>query len=83
MQKFKKILGYSLLILSTVLWLGVIIVPFLDFELLEIAGWIAGIVIFSEVAFFLALLLLGKEAWYKIKAWIQTQISQLNSTEKK
>ena len=69
-QKFASIakpLGYFLMALSTIAWLAVFVIPFLDYDALEIAGIITALIIVGEVAFYVAILLLGKPFWEKIK----------------
>jgi len=66
----RKLLGYVLLAISCLAWLTVPIIPFLSFSAVEKASWVGGIIIFAEIAWWLAMPLLGKEiiAWCK-SAW--------------
>ncbi len=69
-QKFAAIskpLGYFLIAVSTLAWLAVFVIPFLDFDALQIAGIITALIIIGEVTFYIAILLLGKPFWEKIK----------------
>ncbi|WP_127470518.1 transporter suffix domain-containing protein [Thiomicrorhabdus aquaedulcis] len=70
-----KTLGYGLIALSTLAWIAVFIVPFLDLSVGQIAAFITALIIFAEVTFYLAILLLGKPLWQKIK---QTLSNKLN-----
>ena len=66
----RKLLGYILLAISCLAWLTVPIIPFLSLSAVEKASWVGGIIIFAEIAWWLAMPLLGKEiiAWCK-SAW--------------
>lgn len=66
----RKPLGYVLLAISCVAWLAVPVIPFLPLSALEKASWVGGVIIFAEIAWWLAMPLLGKEiiAWCK-NAW--------------
>ncbi|MDG1293342.1 MAG: transporter suffix domain-containing protein [Pseudomonadales bacterium] len=66
----RKLLGYILLAISCLAWLTVPIIPFLSLSAVEKASWAGGIIIFAEIAWWLAMPLLGKEiiAWCK-SAW--------------
>ena len=66
----RKLLGYILLAISCVAWLAVPVIPFLPLSAVEKASWVGGVIIFAEIAWWLAMPLLGKEiiAWCK-NAW--------------
>ena len=69
---FIKPLAYTLIAISTIAWTMAFIIPFLDFSIAEIAGIITALIIIGEVAFYIAILLMGKPLWEKIKNyWIQ------------
>lgn len=65
--KIKKPLVYFLLVLSMLLWVAVFVVPFLELSTTQIATTITILIISAEVCFLLSALLMGKEAWHKIK----------------
>lgn len=67
---FSKPLGFFLIALSTLCWITVFIIPFLELEVLEIAGIITALVVVAEICFFIAILFLGKEYWQSIKGKI-------------
>lgn len=67
LSSIAKPLGFSLIAISAIAWIAVFIIPFLDFEALEIAGIITALIIFAEICFYLAILLLGKPLWNKLK----------------
>ena len=66
----RKLLGYILLAISCIAWLAVLVIPFLPLSAIEKASWVGGVIIFAEIAWWLAMPLLGKEiiAWCK-NAW--------------
>ncbi|GAA3934238.1 transporter suffix domain-containing protein [Litoribacillus peritrichatus] len=64
----KQTLGYILLVLSFLLWFAIPVVPFMDLPTVQIVGVTTGLLISSEIIFYLALFLLGKEVWFKVKA---------------
>jgi len=69
---FIKPLAYTLMAISTIAWTLVFVIPFLDFSIAEIAGMITALIIIGEVAFYIAILLMGKPLWEKIKNyWLQ------------
>lgn len=69
-----KPLAFLLIGISTIAWTAVFVIPFLDYDALEIAGIITALIIIGEVAFYLAILLLGKPLWNKIKAKLLSKI---------
>ena len=66
-SSLSKPIGFSLIALSLLSWLAVFVIPFMDYEMLEIAGIITALIIFGEVAFYIAILFLGKTYWQAIK----------------
>lgn len=66
----RKLLGYILLAISCIAWLAVPVIPFLPLSTVQKASWVGGIIIFAEIAWWLAVPLLGKEIidWCK-NAW--------------
>lgn len=69
---FMKPLAYALIAISTLSWTMVFVIPFLDFSVAEIAGIITVLIIIGEVTFYIAILLLGKPLWEKMKNyWLQ------------
>lgn len=75
-----KPLAYSLIAISTIAWLMVFIVPFFDLSTGDMALWITALIIIGEIAFYIAILLLGKTVWKKIKnklfALLPDEVSQ-------
>ncbi|WEJ63540.1 transporter suffix domain-containing protein [Thiomicrorhabdus lithotrophica] len=72
---FIKPLAYTLMAVSTIAWTMVFVIPFLDFSVAEIAGIITLLIIIGEIAFYIAILLLGKPLWEKIKHYWLHKIS--------
>lgn len=70
---WRKYIAYGLLLLSTVLWLAILALPFLDLEGSEIASVTVALIIAGEVSFYVAIALMGKEAWQKIKSFFQSK----------
>lgn len=80
MPGFRKVLGYSLLIVSCMAWAALPIIPFLHLEGEQLAAWAAGVFIFAEITWWLSIPLLGKELlewwqryWEKLKALFPSQ----------
>lgn len=69
----RVLIGYGLIILSCLLWLAIAVIPFLPFSAAETGGIIAALIIGGEVTFYPGLILIGPEAWQKIKAWFKPQ----------
>jgi len=63
----RKILGYTMLVISCLAWAVIVFLPFLNSSPTTIATFAAGLIITGEVTFFLGVALLGKEVWEKIK----------------
>jgi len=83
-QKFASVakpLGYFLIALSTMAWSAVFVIPFLDYDALEIAGIITALIIVGEVAFYIAILLLGKPFWEKIKHKLMQALESAKSSD--
>jgi hypothetical protein len=67
----KKIVGYSLFILSNIAWTAIAILPFLDLSIEMAATITTALVVGGEVAFLLSVTLLGKEFLEKIKDYFK------------
>lgn len=77
---YRKLAGYSLLIISCIAWAVLPVIPFLPFDGGQLATWGAGVFIFAEITWWLAMPLLGKELieacqlwWGKCKAWFKRE----------
>jgi hypothetical protein len=76
---FRGALGYSLFIISCVAWAALPIIPFLPFEGEQRVAWGAGLFIFAEITWWLAILLLGKEIldlWQRYRGKIKALFSR-------
>jgi len=68
MKKWYKIIGYSILLLSCLLWGLILIIPWMDFSKKEIAGIMTILIIAGEITFYLSIIILGKSILVKIKS---------------
>lgn len=66
----RQLAGYTLFAIATAAWLAVPVIPFLDWTLGTIAAVTTTLIIVGEGAFYLAILVLGKEIWLKLKATV-------------
>ena len=62
-----KIIGYILLGISILLFIAILIIPWLGFSKNQVAGLITGLFISAEVLFYLSIFILGKSLFSKIK----------------
>ena len=62
-----KSIGYILLIISCLSFLMILIVPWLGFSKVQIAGITTGLIITGEILFYLSLFILGRSFYDKIK----------------
>ena len=72
----RKLLGYSLLVISCIAWAILPTIPFLSLSVAQKASWATVVFVFAEVTWWLAMPLLGKEiidyskaAWQRCKAF--------------
>jgi len=66
-QKLIKIVGFSILIISCVLFLLIVAVPFMGFTKAKMAIITTILIVSGEVLFYTSLFILGKSYWTKIK----------------
>ena len=57
----RKLLGYSLLVISCFAWAIIPVIPFLSLSVAQKASWATAVFVFAEVTWWLAMPLLGKE----------------------
>lgn len=62
-----KIIGFILLVISCLLFLMILIVPWFGFSKGQIAGITTVLIIAGEILFYLSLFILGKSFFDKIK----------------
>jgi hypothetical protein len=73
----KKAIGYSLFVLSFITWGAIAVVPFLDLSIGMATAYTTGLLIIGEIAFFLSMILLGKDFLMKIKKfWVKLNFFQ-------
>jgi len=70
MKSYLKIIGFTILGISCVLFLLIPAVPFLGFPAAKTAGIAAGLLIAGEITFYLSIFILGRSFWEKIKSRI-------------
>jgi len=63
-----KTTGYILLAISCLSFLSILIVPWIGFSKIQIAGITTGLIITGEILFYLSLIILGKSFFDKIKS---------------
>jgi apolipoprotein N-acyltransferase len=69
----KRFWGYVLFSLAIFCWITTAILPFIDFPSKGIVITIA--IVSGEVLFVLALMILGKPFWQKIKDWFKDKFT--------
>jgi membrane-associated PAP2 superfamily phosphatase len=67
----RKASGYTLLALSFLAWGAILALPIFQISVGVTAALTVGLIITSEVAFYLGVALLGREVWEKIKAFFR------------
>lgn len=75
-----RTIGYILLLISFVSFLSILIVPWIGFSKVQIAGITTGLIIAGEVLFYLSLFILGKSFWAKIKSKLKFWKVKTNDT---
>ena len=68
----KKIVGYILLSYSTITWIIISTLPFFNISIIGIVKITTLLIITGEISFIISIILLGKEAWIKIKNYFTT-----------
>jgi multisubunit Na+/H+ antiporter MnhE subunit len=63
-----KTTGYILFVISALSFLMILVVPWLGFSKVQIAGITTGLIIAGEVLFYTSLIILGRSFWDKIKS---------------
>lgn len=75
-----KTIGYIILLISCLLFLFILIVPWFGFTKIQIAGITTGLIITGEILFYLSLLILGKSFYEKIKNKLKFWKTKNNNT---
>jgi multisubunit Na+/H+ antiporter MnhE subunit len=63
-----KTTGYILFVISALSFLMILVVPWLGFSKVQIAGITTGLIIAGEILFYTSLIILGRSFWDKIKS---------------
>jgi multisubunit Na+/H+ antiporter MnhE subunit len=71
-----KTIGYILLIVSCLAFLMILVIPWLGFSKIQMAGITTGLIIAGEVLFYLSLFILGKSFYEKIKSRLRFRKSK-------
>jgi hypothetical protein len=75
-----KTTGYLLLLISCLSFIAILVIPWMGFSKMQLAGITTGLIIAGEVLFYLSLLILGKSFWNKIKSKIFFWKAKTNNT---
>ena len=67
----RKVCGYTLLALSFLAWGAILALLLFRISVGVAAALTTGLIIAGEIAFYLGIALLGKDAWDKIKAFFR------------
>jgi len=78
-----KLIGYIIFGICCVLWGLILVVPFLGFSAVKIAGITTGLIIAGEITFYLSIFLIGKEFLVKMKNKFRKVKEKQDSTESK
>jgi hypothetical protein len=57
----KKVIGYFLFVISFIAWAAIAVLPFLNLSIEMGVAIMTGLMVGAEIAFFLSIVLLGKE----------------------
>jgi hypothetical protein len=63
-----KTVGYVILVISCLSFLMILVVPWLGFSKIKIAGISTGLLITGEILFYLSLFILGRSFYDKLKS---------------
>ncbi len=67
----KKIIGYILFVISFLAWAAIAILPFFDLSIAMASAITTALIISGEIAFYVSIILLGKEFFIKIKNYFK------------
>ncbi len=76
-----KTTGYILLFISCLSFLMVLVVPWLGFSKIQIAGITTGLIIAGEILFYLSLIILGRNFYDKIKSKLRFWKAKTNDVD--
>lgn len=63
-----RTVGYIILVISCLSFIMILIVPWLGFSKIQIAGITTGLIITGEILFYLSLFILGRSFYDKLKS---------------
>lgn len=66
----RKAAGYVLIVVSFLAWAVIPLLPWFELSVGQAATAVSGLIIGGEVTFYVGILLLGREAWQRIKALV-------------
>jgi len=75
-----RIIGYIILLISCLLFLAILIIPWFGFSKVQIAGITTGLIITGEILFYLSLIILGRSFFDKIKSKLKFWKAKTNDT---
>jgi hypothetical protein len=67
----KKIIGYILFVISFLAWAAIAFLPFFELSIAMASAITTALIIAGEVAFYVSIILLGKEFLNKIKNYFK------------
>jgi hypothetical protein len=76
-----KTTGYILLLISCISFLMILVVPWLGFTKIQIAGITTGLIIAGEILFYLSLFILGRSFYEKIKNRLKFRRKKTNGPD--
>lgn len=76
-----KTAGYIILLISCLSFLMILVVPWLGFSKIQIAGITTGLIIAGEVLFYLSLFILGRSFYDKIKSKLKFWKTKTNDPD--
>ncbi len=79
--KLRRITGYALLAVSMLAWPVTLTLPFFDVTLAEGAALATSIVVTAEILFLVGLVLVGREVWRRLRAFLRAQLEELKKAK--
>lgn len=76
-----KTVGYIILAISCLSFIMILIVPWLGFSKIQIAGITTGLIITGEILFYLSLFILGRSFYDKIKSKLKFWNKKRNNSD--
>lgn len=75
-----KTVGYIILAISSLSFIMILVVPWLGFSKIQIAGITTGLIITGEILFYLSLFILGRSFYDKIKSKLKFRKTKKNDS---